>query len=198
MRVKLLGAPSIGLSELASIARLSRGVDPTKEVDLSGAHALQETKDYRTLLNCYRRGHLSVFEFTRFTFFIEAPIYVLRQIMRYRTGSYLERSLRYCEPMDSTYIPELDLDYKKPLEDYKELLRKGVKKERARLVLPLATRSQVVAQYNLRTLFHIFDERLAHEAQEETRELVSLMYECIAHKADWALSIYETKKEAVQ
>jgi len=40
-------------------------------------------------------GHYSVFEFQQMIWYVRVPIFTQRQWMRHRTGSYLERSLRY-------------------------------------------------------------------------------------------------------
>lgn len=197
MNVTLLDYSGIDLSALARIARVSRGGTPFLKEETTAAADTKAKIDFRTVSNCYRKGHFSLFEFPRFTFYIVAPVYVMRQIMRYRCGSYLERSLRYCEPpekllpIDARYA----LEYQTALDNYKNQIKNGVPKEVARKLLPVCTPTAVVCQYSLRELFHIFDERLTTEAQTETREAVNLIYNAIEQAAPWAVAVYESKKE---
>lgn len=187
MKVHLLSKNDVNLHKLALIARLSRGIDPIATPDRVDAVA-----DFKTVSNCFSRRHLSVFEFVRFTFQISAPVYVLRQLMRYRCGSYLERSLRYCDPPER--LDDVDarfaMEYQTALDNYKQLVKQGVKKETARKVLPVCTPSTLIVQYSARELFHIFDERLKPEAQSETRELVKMIFNAVENAAPWIASIY--------
>lgn len=132
---------------------------------------------YKYLLRLLKRGHLSPFEFAGITFRIRCPIYVKNHIIRYRTGSYMERSLRYCKPEELIYDedPRIQEFAKEAFKEYNRLVESGVKKEKARAVLPLATQTELLMKINLRNLFHVFDERLQPVAQQETRELVDEM-----------------------
>lgn len=116
-----------------------------------------------------REGHTSCFEHCTITFRIEAPIFVARQIMRHRTFSYNELSLRYTEAEPKFYIPDTNRPLKNAgssahphlvdddgipyayalaaitdssaasYEIYKEMLEVGVAQEVARMVLPTNT-----------------------------------------------------------
>lgn len=49
-------------------------------------------KPEKTLRFCVKAGHLSILEFAQLVFRIECPIFVARQLMRYRNASYGEES----------------------------------------------------------------------------------------------------------
>lgn len=192
MKCELMYKNAPSVNEMARIIRLSRGAK------LFSSEALPRStdkKDLQTVQNCYRSGHMSVFEFVDFTFAVQAPIYVARQLFRYRRGSYLERSLRYCDPL--TVICDVDAslsgDYYEALNRYQTLIKAGLKKEEARKVLPTFTPTQFYVKYDARELFHIFDERLNSTAQSETRELVKMMYYEVNDATPWIIDVYNSK-----
>lgn len=192
MKCKLMYKNVPSVNEMAHMIRLSRGANPFRE----GLPDFNYKKDLQTVQNCYRSGHMSVFEFVDFTFAIQAPIYVARQLFRYRRGSYLERSLRYCDPL--TVICDVDAnlsgDYYESLNRYQALIKAGLKKEEARKVLPSFTPTQFYVKYDARELFHIFDERLNSTAQSETRELVKMMYDEVDSVTPWVTTVYDNKR----
>lgn len=125
--------------------------------------------------------HLVPFEHCALTFFVECPVFVARQLLRYRTAAVSERSLRYCQPMDAV-IP--DGPQAKMIHDcyeeawcyYDLLLKSGLPKEAARCVLPLGSMTQFYFTMNLRNLMHLFDQRLTGHAQRETRQVAFEMF----------------------
>lgn len=161
----------------ATIARLSHGGDRHPYIWYDIEEERRE-KTERTLRNLYQRGHLTPFEFLRVTFYVECPIYVARQLMRYRCCSYLERSLRYCEPTED--VPE-----------YKSAIAAGMKREDARACLPLSTMTAYYFTTNMREMFHIFDERLDDKAQSQTRELVQEMFDSLRTVYPICLKIWQ-------
>ena len=143
-------------------------------------------------------GHWGCWEHSGMTFYIEVPIATARQVLRHRTGAYNEFSLRYKKMLPRFYIPEMIFtDVKRselggkpephPFSDFvKESLRgqyesawalyssltdKGVRKEQARLVLPLASFTSFYMTINLRNLFHFLNLRVDSHAQFEARDL---------------------------
>ena len=164
VRVMLLDR-SANENLVARVARLSRGVNPCNVPVALGADHPQNIADAKLIRALFRMKHLTPFEFISATFYIECPIFVARQLMRYRCASYVERSLRYCEPIDGELTDE-----------YKAARKQGALKEDARACLPLSTTTALCMRVNLRSLFHIFDERLRKPgAQEETKQLVDEM-----------------------
>ena len=60
-------------------------------------------------------------------------------------------------------------------EAYERALAEGMKREDARAVLPLSTKTRFLWMVNLRELLHIAEERLSPAAQPLTREIVQGM-----------------------
>ena len=60
-------------------------------------------------------------------------------------------------------------------EAYEKALAEGMKREDARAVLPLSTKTRFLWMVNLRGLLHIAEERLSPAAQPLTREIVQGM-----------------------
>ena len=124
-------------------------------------------------------GHLSPFEFASVTFKVKAPIFVIRQWFRHRTGHYMEKSLRYCSAKPEFYLPKgldsnkvlaLTKSYSDSADLYNELLKSGLPKEQARVILPTALYTEFYFQMDLRNLIHFFDMRLDKHAQKEIRD----------------------------
>lgn len=155
------GVPESGLPY---VARVTRGGDLCG-VSLSSIDDEQHEKDLELLRKIILHKHLSVLEFSNILYQIECPIYIARQLMRYRCSSFLERSLRVCGPMEGDAV----------LEDYKNAIESGMKREDARALLPLSTRTRFLWLLNLRELLHIAEERLAPAAQSMTRDIVHTM-----------------------
>ena len=146
-------------------------------------------------------GHLSPLEFAGVTYLVNCPIFVARQIMRHRTASYLERSLRYCtldemvcdlpqeltgNPYIGTALSTAFRAYRAVIEQGEELIGedtppsekkviRGRYNELARSVLPLSLETSFYVQFDLRNLLHFFDMRLADDAQLETRQVATAM-----------------------
>lgn len=160
---------------IAWVARVSHG-------HFDGVYSQEQ--DVNLIRSLYASKHMTPFEFVSVTFRIECPIFVARQLMRYRCATYVERSLRYCEPMEDD-VPE-----------YRSAIAAGVKKEEARALLPLSTQTEFCMRVNVRSLFHIFDERIHPHAQKETRDLVSMMKDEFAKVYPICSAIYEENRNA--
>ena len=146
-------------------------------------------------------GHLSPLEFAGVTYLVNCPIFVARQIMRHRTASYLERSLRYCtlsemvcdlpqelidNPATGSTLSRAFRAYRDIIEQGEELIgedtppseKKAIRgryNELARSVLPLSLETSFYVQFDLRNLLHFFDMRLADDVQLETRQVATAM-----------------------
>ena len=162
--VALITTGGVNEDMLAQVARVTRGADLTvfKPSFFSDE---QRAKDLELLHKIILHKHLSVLEFSNILYQIECPIYIARQLMRYRCSSFLERSLRACGPMEGDAV----------LESYKNAIESGMKREDARALLPLSTRTRFLWLVNLRELLHIAEERLTPAAQSMTREIVHTM-----------------------
>lgn len=151
---------------------------PLDDSDVSVEAKEQIDRFTRLAVSCFKRGHMSVFEFATLLFHVRCPIYVARQLVRHRNGTFMEKSLRYLEAPDVLSVePNHRAAYKDAHEKYKALVNAGVRKEQARAVLPLCTPTEFLWQISLRSLFNVFDQRLDACAQEETRALVQQMYD---------------------
>lgn len=153
--------------------------------------------------NCYRAGHMSVFEHAYAQFRIEGISRAcMAQLTRHRLTSFCVESQRYnrydfTDSDDWCVIPpsietnakarRLFVDgAKKDALDYMALLEMGVKPEDARYKLPEATKTNLVMTCNVRELFHILDMREARDAQWEIRDLAKAMREaCEGISDEW-------------
>src|SRR5262249_8894696 len=137
--------------------------------------------DARLIRYLWKNKHTSPFESVELVFEVRAPIFVLRQWHRHRTWSYNELSARYRGFPQAFRVSAPDLvgaqsPNSKParvaaepdvissgliraacenaFDAYRALLARGVPRELARSVLPVATYSHMFAKTNLRNLFH--------------------------------------------
>lgn len=173
------GVPESGLPY---VARVTRGAD-LRGVCLSEIGEEQGRKDLELLHKIIQYKHLSVLEFSNILYQIECPIYIARQLMRYRCSSFLERSLRVCGPMEGD------------AEDYKNAIESGMKREDARALLPLSTRTRFLWLLNLRELLHIAEERLTPAAQSMTREIVHTMVDLAGYSFPNVIEFWEQTRE---
>lgn len=162
--VSIINVGGVAEMVLPYVARVTRGAD-LRHGGPSVIDKEQRLKDLELLRKIISYKHLSVLEFSNILYQIECPIYIARQLMRYRCSSFLERSLRVCGPMEGDAV----------LEDYKNAIESGMKREDARALLPLSTRTRFLWLLNLRELLHIAEERLTPAAQPLTREIVQGM-----------------------
>ena len=108
--------------------------------------------------------------------------------MRYRCSSYLERSLRVCGPMETDGARI----------DYEDAIKNGAKREDARALLPLSTRTRFLWLLNLRELLHIAEERLTPAAQSMTREIVHTMVDLAAQEFPHVIGYWKEQREGAE
>lgn len=173
-------------------------------VSLGKTKKVLDNEDIKLIKYLIDNKHVSTLEHCFFTFRLEIPIYIARQLMRHRSWSFNEISGRYVEFEDSFFTPEsfrlqdksikqgskedtenkLNQEYIKQIYQksldvsymyYKELLSLGVCKEQARGVLPSSLNTQLTASCNLRSFLHFLEQRLHSHAQKEIREMSYLM-----------------------
>lgn len=108
------------------------------------------------------------------------------QVARHRLASLSEQSLRYVDagkvvgfvyppgasPVQIAFMKE---QYEAAFHAYQVLRKDGVKKEDARFVLPLATKTRFIFSMNLQDLLHFFKIRCASDAQWEVRQMAERM-----------------------
>jgi len=169
-----------------------------------------------------KHDHGTPFEHINFTFHIKCPLFVARQWMRHRIGSFNEISGRYVKLSDSCYYPdewranvnprnqqdsqaigwESDLDYieelfndhiESSLDTYHKLLEFGVAREQARTVLPLATYTEFYWTVNARSLFNFIRLRISPDAQKEIRDYAEVLLEIGEEHAPWSFAAFKRK-----
>jgi thymidylate synthase (FAD) len=146
-----------------------------------------------------RDRHGTPFEHNSFRFHIRCPIFVAREWMRHRVGSFNEFSLRYAKASDDFYVPEADdvrsqvgkpgaysfepvpddvaettreqlqAIYDAAYRTYQELVELGVARELARCVLPVGAYTEFYWTVNARSLMNFLSLRNAETAQREIR-----------------------------
>lgn len=144
----------------------------------------------RGLINYLMRSrHGSPFEHNSMTFYVHAPIFVFRELMRHRMASYNEESGRYRRLRPVFYVPDRDRklvqegkpghyqfvdgtpEQHKLVEEetrrqcreayaaYQKMLEAGVAREVARIVLPLTIYSSAYVTVNARSLMNFLTLR---------------------------------------
>jgi thymidylate synthase (FAD) len=179
--------------------------------------------DNKLLNYLWANHHTTPFESVTFTFEVKAPIFVFRQWHRHRTFSYNELSARYRELPEEVYVPDfrlqsknnkqgsdgemaedenlqLQADYRKiyryAFQLYKEALNKGVSRELARSVLPVATYSHMFCTVNLLNLMKFLTLRTDPHAQHEIRVYADAMVELAREVVPVCISAWEKGRAA--
>lgn len=166
--------------------------------------------DQRLITRLWRDKHTSPFEMVSLTFRIRLPIFVMRQHVRHRTASLNEWSFRYTECPEMFFEPEdirlqgndkqnkqmsggnagklvtdmAMIHIKEAHVDaywkYKQLLKLGVSREQARMVLPVSAYTQIVWNMDMRNLLGYLKLRLAEDAQKEIRDYAKVIRDIVA------------------
>src|SRR5690606_5158063 len=142
-----------------------------------------EESDRNLIRHLLREGHMTPFETIVFTFDVKCPIFVARQWMRHRIGSFAEESLRYCVAERDYFIPsglnQQQLAFWKMYNDEQfdryNLLKQTIPKEQARSILPLGTYTKFYWTVNGRSLMNFLKLRLDKSAQAEIREYAKVI-----------------------
>ena len=183
-----------------------------------GAVSKGEEQDKRLIKYLLEHAHHTPFEHCYFQFHICCPIFVARQWMRHRWGSYNEVSARYTQVKDEFYIPSQfrgqdtknkqgsvptsSLDQKaliKLYEDsveasyaaYKKLIDAGVAREMARGVLPVCQYTQFYWSVNARSLLNFLSLRTDKHAQREIRVYADAIAKIFQEKMPWSWEAFE-------
>jgi len=171
-----------------------------------------DEKNKKLLEYLLKNGHLTPFEHSVFQFHVKCPIFIARQWMRHRWGSFNEVSSRYTEVKEEFYIPKkfrvqdiknrqgsvedpslpndkLLKEYENAIENsyrtYELLIKNGVAREMARMVLPVSQYTQFYWTVNARSLLNFLKLRLDDHAQYEIREYANAINEIFKEKMPW-------------
>jgi thymidylate synthase (FAD) len=174
--------------------------------------------DRRLINYLWKHRHTTPFEAVTFTFEVKAPIFVFRQWHRHRTFSYNELSGRYRELPEEIYMPnfraqskdnkqgsdgvigeadalglrEVFADvYRSAFDAYKVALERGVAREIARSVLPVATYSHMFCTVNLLNLLKFLTLRCDSHAQYEIRVYADAMRDLVRPVVPVAIEAWE-------
>lgn len=162
-------------------------------------------RDAKLIQYLARNKHYSPFEHTSVTFHIAAPIFVVRQWHRHRIFSYNEVSRRYTSENLQIYYP---YEWRKQATKNRQasegkakhqhliniiygiavwtclfvywlLLKLGVAREQARMILPQSLYTRMYVTGNLRAYADFYKLRAAPDAQHEIRVYALAMGEAL-------------------
>ena len=136
--------------------------------------------------NIIARGHESVLEHISITVRFVTDRAIANELVRHRIAAYSQESTRYCN-----YKDKIEFIYPKNVSDkqlqlimeacacaattYQALIADGATPEVARDVLPLCTKTELIATYNLREWRHILRLRTDKAAHPKMRELMQTL-----------------------
>ena len=189
-RVNLISVTPDAEKHIAYVARVSNPKN-------------QDNEQFAGLLKyCIKHGHWSIFEQAFMTLEIETTRGIAAQILRHRSFTYQEFSQRYADSnlLGQIELPELrrqdtknrqnsidDLDpevveklnkqmntlFSSALSLYNQMLEKGIAKECAMFVFPLATPTRIYMSGSARSWIHYIDLRSAHGTQKEHMDIAN-------------------------
>ena len=182
----------------------------------------QDNEKYAGLLKyCIKHNHWSVFEQSTMTLEIETTRAIAAQILRHRSFTFQEFSQRYAAStaLGDIDLPELrkqdeknrqnstnDLDpelieklnkqmitlFSSSKALYESMLKQGVAKECARMVLPLCTPTRIYMTGSCRSWIHYINLRSAHGTQKEhmliaeaCRKVFTEQFPAVSEALDW-------------
>ncbi len=177
----------------------------TKNTRLSNADDPATWSDERRAEHlAYMRDTIkSSWEFVDYTFNIEGVTRVFtHQLVRTRTGSYAQQSLRVVDASDfPIQLPEsvAKAGVRAPWLEaetivrgaYRELLAGGVPAQDARGLLPINVESDIIAKFNLRTLHDTAKLRLCTRTQGEYQDVFREMRRLVIEVHPWAEEFLE-------
>jgi thymidylate synthase (FAD) len=133
-----------------------------------------------------QQGHESLIEHASATFEIVASRVFTHQLVRHRIASYSQRSTRYVDEDQASYVnPPMDAYPQEIFRDamawagdfYMGLIKNGVPREYARYVLPMALQSKIIVTMNFRELRHFIKLRTDRAASPEMQEVAGKVKE---------------------
>ena len=209
MTIKLVSITPDAEQTMAYIARVS---NPSN----------QDNDKYSGLLKyCIKHNHWSVFEQSSMTLEIETTRSIAAQILRHRSFTFQEFSQRYAAStaLGEIDLPELrkqDLKNRQNSSDdldpemvekfnrqmitlfssskalYESMLKQGVAKECARMVLPLCTPTRIYMTGSCRSWIHYINLRSAHGTQKEhmviaeaCRKVFTEQFPAVSEALEW-------------
>lgn len=175
----------------------------------------QDNTDPGLLNYLIRNKHWSPFEHAFATFEIETNRAIAAQILRHRSFTFQEFSLRYAAASGTekfkarrqgitnrqSSTDDLNMDViqwydetQRDIEEYtyqryEASLKNGIAKEQARFLLPMATVTKLYMTGSIRSWIHYFDIRCDEHTQQEHRVLALMMRALLFDNDEGALPI---------
>ena len=155
--------------------------------------SLEPNACIKRAVSCKDKGHLATLRFAHATFHVSGISRACsHQFVRSKHLDFLQRSQRYCSEKDTDFIyptsmeNNLDVEtlYEHALGLYQELIKKGVKKEDARFVLPEATTTELIVTGNFQAWLDFIELRADKHAQWEIREVARTINNILAKELD--------------
>lgn len=198
-------SPSDPDQDMVGYRALDLSVANAARVSLGNRSKSLTERDMALIDKLMEGHHGTPFEHQVFTWRVKLPIMVEREWVRHRTASTSEISARYVQLDSEGYVPALgdirrqvgsSMSYTyEPMEEsearivaatireqnemafaeYEAMIDRGVAKEVARLVLPVATYTEKVWTVNARNLMGFLTLRNAPQAQLEIRRYAEAM-----------------------
>ena len=171
---------------------------------------------------CIKHQHWSIFEHAFMTVEINTSLAIATQILRHRSFTFQQFSQRYADstalqlsiptpdlrsqdtknrqnsiddihPRDKAYMEAtIEKHFDDALDLYNSLLKQGVAKECARMVLPQATLTRLYMTGSVRSWIHYIDLRSGHGTQHEHKEVAEHIrdifvgeFPIISHALGW-------------
>ena len=167
-----------------------------------------------------RHHHTTPFEMVEFKFHCRMPIFVARQWIRHRTANVNEVSARYSEMPDWFYEPSPELcttqsaqnrqggtgdpiadaeavaasfveTQQEAYDQYESYLEKNMRRELARINLPVSLYTEWYWKIDLHNLFHFLHLRLDSHAQYEIRVFGEAMASLVKDRVPLAWKAFE-------
>ena len=196
-------------SSIVQAARVSYGKG-TKQVN----------EDRGLIRYLLRHQHTTPLEMVEFKFHLRVPIFVMRQWIRHRTANVNEYSGRYSEIPDLFYVPEENQITKQSTQNkqggsdekiehsdfwrirlqqeqvnsykaYTECLEGDMRKELARINLPVSAYTEFYWKNDLNNIFKFLYLRLDTHAQYEIRVFAEAMAKLVKEKCPLAYEAFE-------
>lgn len=164
-----------------------------------------------------KNKHWSPFEMVHIGIEIKTSRAIAAQILRHRSFSFQEFSQRYAKVSS---IEGVELRYKADtnrqsstdlvedrklhqisedaihtcIEAYNKLIKADVATECARMILPLATSTNIVMAGTLRSWIHFFEQRCSEHAQKEIQDIAYAARDLVAFQCPWLAKALEWDK----
>ena len=165
---------------------LLQDIERIGRVCYKSEHRITSSSAAPFVRNIIARGHESVLEHISITVRFVTDRAIANELVRHRIAAYSQESTRYCN-----YKDKIEFIYPKNISDktlqlikeacecaaatYRTLITNGATPEIARDVLPLCTKTELIATYNLREWRHILRLRTDKAAHPKMRELMQTL-----------------------